>query len=81
LASVLDVTIAIVLAWRGWFMMPLPVLLLVSMLVCATGFTFILNLLKIPVFKRLQISSTLSTEGGLPKSQIVWAPEKAHVVT
>jgi H+-transporting ATPase len=56
LASVLDVTIAIVLAWRGWFMKPLPVLLLASMLVCAIGFTFILNLLKIPVFERLEKS-------------------------
>jgi H+-transporting ATPase len=56
LSSVADLLIAFTLAWRGWLMMPLSPLILISVLGGAIAFTFLLNLVKVPVFSRLKIA-------------------------
>jgi len=56
LSSVADVMIALTLAGCGWLMLPLPWWVLGSVLVGAFAFAFALDLIKVPVFKRLKIS-------------------------
>jgi H+-transporting ATPase len=56
LSSVADVLIALILATCGWLMMPLPVWIVGSVLGAAIAFTFILDLIKVLVFSRLQIA-------------------------
>lgn len=55
LSSVADLLIALVLAERGWFMKPMPLAVLLSVLVGAIVFAFVLDLVKVPVFRRLKI--------------------------
>jgi H+-transporting ATPase len=55
-SSVLDVFIAATLAGLGWLMMPLPIWVLASVLFGAVIFTFVLDLVKVPVFTRLKIA-------------------------
>ncbi len=56
LSSVADLLIALVLAERGWLMRPLSLLVLVSVLGGAIAFTFVLDLVKVSVFRRLEIA-------------------------
>jgi H+-transporting ATPase len=54
-SSLTDVTIASALATSGIAMTPLPVVVIAGTLAAAAAFTFVLDLLKIPVFKGLGI--------------------------
>jgi H+-transporting ATPase len=56
LSSVPDLLIAFMPAACGWLMTPLSPLVLSSMLGCAIGFVFILDLVKGSVFSRLRIA-------------------------
>jgi H+-transporting ATPase len=56
LSSVVDVLIALILAGCGWLMMPLPFRVLGSVLVVAVAFAFVLDLVKVSVFRRLKIT-------------------------
>jgi len=56
LSSVADVLIAATLAGCGWMMMPLPFWVLGGVLVGAIAFAFVLDLVKVSVFRRLKIS-------------------------
>jgi H+-transporting ATPase len=56
LSSVVDVLIALILAGCGWLMMPLPFRVLGSVLVGAVAFAFVLDLVKVSVFRRLKIT-------------------------
>jgi H+-transporting ATPase len=56
LSSVVDVLIALTMAGCGWLMMPLPFLVLGSVLVGAIAFAFVLDLVKVSVFRRLKIT-------------------------
>jgi H+-transporting ATPase len=55
-SSVVDVTIAATLATCGIAMTPLPVIIVGGILVAAAVFAFILDVAKVPVFKRLRIA-------------------------
>jgi H+-transporting ATPase len=55
-SSVLDVFIAATLAGCGWLMMPMPIGILGGVLLGAIAFTFVLDLVKVPVFERLKIA-------------------------
>jgi H+-transporting ATPase len=55
-SSVADVLIASILAVGGIAMTPLPVLMVAGTLAAAVALTFILDLVKVPVFARLGIS-------------------------
>ena len=55
-SSVADLLIASALATLGILMVPLSVALVAGTLAAAMAFGFVLNMLKIPVFKRLQIA-------------------------
>jgi H+-transporting ATPase len=55
-SSVLDILIASTLATCGIAMSRLPVLVVGGMLVSAAVFAFILDVAKVPVFKRLKIA-------------------------
>jgi len=55
-SSVVDLSIASVLAICGIAMSPLPVLVVGGTLVAAAAFAFILDFAKVPVFNRLQIA-------------------------
>jgi H+-transporting ATPase len=55
-SSVVDVLIASTLATFGIAMAPLPVFFVGGMLVAAAVFAFILDVAKVPVFKRLRIA-------------------------
>lgn len=54
-SSIADLVIAATLAGVGWLMMPLPLLLLGSVLAGAIAFAFVLDLVKVSVFSRLKI--------------------------
>jgi H+-transporting ATPase len=54
-SSVADILIASILAVGGIAMAPLPALVIVGTLVAAAAFAFVLDLLKVPVFRRLGI--------------------------
>jgi H+-transporting ATPase len=56
MSSVVDILIASTLAICGIAMAPLPVLVVAGTLVAAIAFTFILDLLKVPLFHRLRIA-------------------------
>jgi H+-transporting ATPase len=56
LSSVADLLIALTLAERGWLMMPLPLVVLTSVLGGAIAFAFVLDLVKVSVFSRLKIA-------------------------
>jgi H+-transporting ATPase len=53
LSSVTDLLIALVLATRGWLMMPLPVWAVSSVLAGAIAFAFVLDVVKVSAFRRL----------------------------
>jgi H+-transporting ATPase len=55
-SSVVDVTIASTLATCGIAMTPLPIFVVGGILVAAVVFAFIVDLVKVPVFKRLRIA-------------------------
>jgi len=55
-SSVVDVLIASTLATCGIAMTPLPILVVGGILVAAAVFAFILDVAKVPVFKRLRIA-------------------------
>lgn len=55
-ASIADVLIISVLAIRGIAMHPLQITVIASMLSAAILFAFLLDLIKVPVFRRLQIA-------------------------
>jgi H+-transporting ATPase len=55
-SSVADIAIASTLAIAGIAMAPLPALIIVGSLVAAAAFAFVLDLVKVPVFARLQIA-------------------------
>jgi H+-transporting ATPase len=55
-SSVVDVLIASTLATFGIAMAPLPIFFVGGMLVAAAVFAFILDVAKVPVFKRLRIA-------------------------
>jgi H+-transporting ATPase len=55
-SSVVDITIASVLAVAGIAMTPLPALLVAGMLAAAAAFAFVLDVVKVPVFARLRIA-------------------------
>jgi H+-transporting ATPase len=55
-SSVIDVLIASTLATCGIAMAPLPILVVCRILVAAVVFAFILDIAKVPVFKRLRIA-------------------------
>jgi len=54
-ASATDLLLATTLASRGWLMAPLPLDLLLAVFVGAMSCVLILDVLRIPVFKRLHI--------------------------
>jgi len=56
MSSVVDITIASVLAVSGIAMTSLPALLVVGMLAAAAAFAFVLDVVKVPVFARLRIA-------------------------
>ena len=56
LSSIADLLIALVLAARGWLMMPLPLLVVMMVLAGAIGFAFVIDLVKVLVFSRLKIA-------------------------
>jgi H+-transporting ATPase len=56
MSSIADVLIAAVLATLGWLMMPLSFWVVSSVLAGAIAFAFILDLVKVSVFSRLQIA-------------------------
>jgi H+-transporting ATPase len=56
LSSVADVGIALTLAGCGWLMAPMSLLVLSSVLAAAFGFAFVLDLVKVYVFRRLKIT-------------------------
>jgi len=56
LSSVADLLIALVLAERGWLMRPLSLLVLISVVASAIAFAFVLDLVKVSVFRRLRIA-------------------------
>jgi len=56
LSSVADVLIASILATCGWLMMPLPLWVVSSVIAGAIAFAFVLDLVKVSVFKRLKIA-------------------------
>jgi H+-transporting ATPase len=56
LSSIADVVIALALAGCGWLMAPLPIWLLGGVLAGAIAFAFVLDLVKVPVFARLNIT-------------------------
>jgi H+-transporting ATPase len=56
LSSVVDISIAAILANRGIGMAPLPLVLIGQTLAGAAAFAFALDVVKIPVFKRLGIT-------------------------
>ena len=55
LSSVADLLIASTLAACGWLMMPLPLRVVGGVLIGAIAFAFILDLVKVPVFRHLRI--------------------------
>ena len=55
-SSVADVLIASVLATAGIAMAPLPIALVADTLAAAVAFTFVIDLVKLPVFARLRVS-------------------------
>ena len=55
LSSAVDLSIATTLAARGWFIAPLPPLSLCSVLVGAAAFALLLDFVRIPVFRRLEV--------------------------
>lgn len=55
-ASIADVLIISTLAIRGIAMHPLPIAVVASILSAAVLFAFLLDLIKVPVFRRLQIA-------------------------
>jgi H+-transporting ATPase len=55
LSSAADVVIALALAGWGWLMAPLPLWVLGSVLAGAIASAFVLDLAKVPVFRRLKI--------------------------
>jgi H+-transporting ATPase len=56
LSSLVDLLIASTLANRGIAMAPLPLLVMGGTLLGAAGFAFIVDIVKVPVFKRLRIA-------------------------
>jgi H+-transporting ATPase len=56
LSSVADLVIASALAGGGWLMAPLPLSILSSVLAAAIAAAFLLDLVKVPVFRRLKIT-------------------------
>jgi H+-transporting ATPase len=56
LRSVADLVIALALAGGGWLMAPLPFHVLGCVLAGAVAFAFALDLVKVPVFRRLNIT-------------------------
>ncbi len=56
LSSIADLLIASTLATCGWLMMPLPLLVVSSVLAGAVAFAFVLDLVKVSVFSRLMIT-------------------------
>ena len=56
LSTVADLGIASVLALRGWAMAPLPLAVLAGTLAGAAALTFLVDLVKVPVFRGLKIS-------------------------
>ncbi len=56
MSSVADILVASTLATRGIAMAPLPFLVVASVLAAAIAFTFLLELVKVPVFHRLRIA-------------------------
>jgi H+-transporting ATPase len=56
LSSAIDVIIAATLAGCGWLMLPLPLWMLGSVLAVAIAFTFVMDLVKGLVFRRLKIA-------------------------
>jgi len=55
-SSVIDLGIALTLAGLGWLMTPLPFPVLGGVLAVAIAFTFILDGVKAPVFRRLKLA-------------------------
>jgi H+-transporting ATPase len=55
-SSVVDVLIASTLAAGGIAMAPLPIFVVGGILAAAAAFAFLLDLAKVPVFKRLRIA-------------------------
>jgi H+-transporting ATPase len=55
-SSVADITIASVLAAGGFAMTPLPVPGVAAILAAAAAFAFILDTVKVPVFRYLRLS-------------------------
>jgi H+-transporting ATPase len=56
LSSLVDLLIASTLANRGIAMAPLPLLVMVGTLLGAAGFALMVDIVKVPVFKRLRIA-------------------------
>ena len=56
MSSVADILIISLLAVRGIAMHPLPVIVIACVLLAAVIFTFLLDLIKVPTFRRLQIA-------------------------
>jgi H+-transporting ATPase len=56
LSSVGDVLLISLLAWRGILMSPISAGVVAGMLVASVAFAAVLNAVKIPVFRRLQIA-------------------------
>jgi H+-transporting ATPase len=55
-SSVADILIIFLLAVRGIAMHPLPMIVVACVLLAAVVFAFLLDLVKVPTFRRLQIA-------------------------
>ncbi|MFZ0200374.1 MAG: hypothetical protein WB523_05450 [Candidatus Sulfotelmatobacter sp.] len=55
-STIADIVIICTLAMRGIAMQPLPVAVVASALLAALLFAFLLDLIKVPVFRRFQIA-------------------------
>jgi H+-transporting ATPase len=56
ISSIADLLIALTLAGCGWLMMPLPLWILGIVLAGAIAFAFLVDWVKVPVFRRLTIT-------------------------
>ena len=55
-SSVIDVAVISMLAYFGLFMTPLPMIVLACTFAASAGFSFLLDVIKRPLFKRLEIA-------------------------
>jgi H+-transporting ATPase len=76
-ASVGDILIISVLAIRGLVIKPLPVVDVACVLLAAVVFAFLLDQIKVPLFRRLQIASEQLEDSELSGPEVAVGPREA----